>query len=703
MVMRPVAIAIGLSVLALADPAWASCDHMLPKPNEASGPIRPVTSADLIELRDIGSPESWAYPGVSPLALSPDRGSIAFVINQAEIASNSYCRALVVMPANGGAPRVVDSGGEYIIIADTVRGLISPVGGGAMVVPAWSPDGRRIGYLKRLAGKTQVWEANADGSGARPVTAAASDISAWAWLDDRTIIVATRPAVVEVERGVDEEALSGWRYDDRIMTMEGLRPQLRDRDVPASSFAVDVATGRVRRSTASEDIILAAQPTLTARVEAGVLANDGRRAGIAGSPTNPQVPRRIWVSDAGGKRESCASDACSAGVTQLWWDDQGRLVFLRREGRGSSEFAFYRWRPGDGEPRRFYSGSEWVHACLLDGHRIVCTVETSSRPGRIVAIDLATGRESTLFDPNPGWARIALGRVERIFTRNQSGLDAWVDLVLPPDYKAGDRLPLVVVQYHSRGFLRGGTGNDYPIFLLARAGFAVLSFQRPPFYGLGQPELDTWDKLQTAGTKDWTERKSILSSLSNGIDQIEARGMIDPKRIGISGLSDGLSTIEYALINTKRFSAAALSTCCEDQKTVMTYGGTVWADWNHSVQGYPLAGDDGSAFWKPMSLALNARTIEAPILMQLADREFLGSLETFTALREQGKPVDLYVFPDEYHMKWQPRHRLAVYERSVDWFDFWLNGRERGGAGKEAQYRLWRGLRASALASKPSG
>ena len=693
MVRRLLPAALGAVTLVFASPAWAACDNLLPSPGEATAPARPITTADLIQLRDIGSPESWVYAGVSPLALSPDARSIAFVINQADIATNSYCRALVIMPATGGAPRIVDRGGDYMILADVVRGLIQPVGGGVMVVPGWSPDGKRIGYLKRTNGVTQVWEARADGSGARAMTTSGTDVETWAWSTNGSIVFSTRPTTAAVETSIDTEGLSGWRYDERVMTMEGLRPQIRDKDAPIVRFAVDIAAQRTRSATPAEAQILDGISSLTSANDAGVVGPDGRRAGIAASPINPQVPRRIWVTGAKGERANCTFDACAGSVTQLWWDKDGSLLFLRREGRARSEFAIYRWHVGGSEPQRLYRSIEWFHACLLDSPRLICTVEASSRPGRIVTIDLATGAAATLFDPNPGFSRLTLGKVERIFTRNENGQDSWVDLVLPPDYKPGQKLPLVVVQYLSQGFLRGGTGNDYPIFPFAQAGFAVLSFQRPPTYGLGNPALDTWDKAIAAGTKDWANRRNILSSLLNGVDQVVARGIVDPKRVGITGLSDGMSTIEYALINTKRFSAAALSSCCEDPKTVMTYGGIVWADWNHDVRGYPRATDDPTAFWTAMSISLNARTINTPILMQLADREYLGGLEAFTALREQKKPVDLYVFPDEYHMKWQPRHRLAIYERSIDWFDFWLNKRERPAPGKAEQYRVWRLMR----------
>src|SRR3546814_6203526 len=89
---------------------------------------------------------------------------------------------------------------------------------------------------------------------------------------------------------------------------------------------------------------------------------------------------------------------------------------------------------------------------------------------------------TTLFrsDPNPEFASLRLGTVERLTWRNNLGLPAWGDLVLPPDRTPGEKLPLIIVQYHSDGFLRGGTGDEYPIFPLAARGFAVLSIENPP-------------------------------------------------------------------------------------------------------------------------------------------------------------------------------------------------------------------------------
>lgn len=116
---------------------------------------------------------------------------------------------------------------------------------------------------------------------------------------------------------------------------------------------------------------------------------------------------------------------------------------------------------------------------------------------------------------------------------------------------------------------------------------------------------------------------------------VVARGVADPARIGITGLSDGASTARFALINTRLFAAASISTCCIEPISVMTYGGIAYADAMRAM-GYPLASRDAPDFWRPYAMALSARNMDRPLLMQLAVEEYLLGLDTFTALRESG-------------------------------------------------------------------
>lgn len=117
--------------------------------------------------------------------------------------------------------------------------------------------------------------------------------------------------------------------------------------------------------------------------------------------------------------------------------------------------------------------------------------------------------------------------------------------------------------------------------------------------------------------------------------------------------------------------------------------------------GFPKVTDDDPAFWAPISLPQAAHRLHTPILFQLADEEGLFALETFAALRENDVPVELRIFPDEHHIKWQPAHRAAVYARNLDWFRFWLRGEEDPDPAKREQYRRWRDWRDHSALTRP--
>lgn len=119
------------------------------------------------------------------------------------------------------------------------------------------------------------------------------------------------------------------------------------------------------------------------------------------------------------------------------------------------------------------------------------------------------------------------------------------------------------------------------------------------------------------------------------------------------------------------------------------------------LAGYPRMVDRDEAFWKEISLSLNAAHVKVPLLLQLADEETLNALESYAALREAGAPVDMFVFPGEHHIKWQPAHRLAVYRRTLDWFDYWLRGLRSDAPDRQAELASWDALRASWISHRP--
>jgi hypothetical protein len=72
----------------------------------------------------------------------------------------------------------------------------------------------------------------------------------------------------------------------------------------------------------------------------------------------------------------------------------------------------------------------------------------------------------------------------------------------------------------------------------------------------------------------------------------------------------------------------------------------------------------------------------------------LGSIELVREMSDAHRPFDAFVYHNERHLRWQPGHRMAIYNRNLDWFRFWLQDFVDPDAAKADQYDRWGKLRA---------
>jgi dipeptidyl aminopeptidase/acylaminoacyl peptidase len=692
-----------LGIMATTPASAASCDDLLPTVASPGSFGRPPEIGDIIGLRDIGEVDLRTF-SKNVLAVSPDGSEIAFSIRRADPVTNRTCVAMAVQRADGRSPpRLIAVGGDLVRLTAVNRGLSLGSGYPTPIVPKWSPEGRSIAYLRADEGAVQVWLAAADGSGAHVVTKAPSEVRDFAWSKDgSSIIYETQPGITTQKAAAAGEGLSGFHYDDRFWPVADSIPHARE-PLGAKVEVVSIDRGHAA-SLASDPGAALLEPNAGGRpagarefarsVDNSLIAwSEATRVDVAFSPSRLRVQKK-------GAEITCDVTACRTGIIGLWWIGR-TLIFLREErDRQSGEFGLYRWNvSSEASPVLVERSLDVWTGCTVAVVRLICMREGSNQPRRIVSIDPFSGASKLVFDPNPGFAKLRLGTPDRLRWQEADGAWDYGDLVLPPGHRAGQRHPLIVVQYHSQGFLRGGTGDEVPIQLFANHGYAILVFEMGPVDRRSRPAPDIMSSNRN-GITNASWRKAALHAVEAGVRKTIAMGVVAPSRVGITGLSDGASTVCYAMLHSSLFKAASASSGCNDPVTFMAMIGPAQTALAAEL-GFPFPGQDRTGFWADNSLAVNADRIEVPLLIQASDSEYRGALEAFSALRQRDRPIDLFIFPGEYHFKFQPAHRAAVYQRNLDWFDFWLNKQERSD-GDQAQYARWRAMRALA-AAKPGG
>jgi dipeptidyl aminopeptidase/acylaminoacyl peptidase len=612
---------------------------------------------DIVRIRDVGGQDGES------IALSPSGTLIAFSLQHGEPETNVVCTSIVLVETSNGNATVIDNGGDPIVKVREFRGKVGfPMGPLQTSSPKWSPDGAWFGYLKKHAGRVQLWIAGA-GVTPRQISHTPWDVRDFVVVSPDKIVISGQPALAQRESDIQREGLGGYHFDGRFSPMTSTTP-FPPAPVEMEYFVLGPETGTLRPAAVEEQEFAIRQ-----RDEAIAFGATGHRTATRFSTDPVRALYRIRI-DSGKTSQQCPGEQCQGRVSRPWWSEDGRLVyFLRQEGWANRTTSLYAWDATQTSIKRLFSTDAVISNCGDAGAAGICLREDAATPAQVVRLDYATGRHRTIFDPNPQLTNLRMSSAKVWRSTNAFGLQCYGHLVLPLGYRKGSRYPMVVIGYSDRGFLRGGTGDEYPVQAFASAGFAVLTYNSPEMLGMARGGK-TFTEILHANLEGDAERKSIVSCVDSGVEQAVSAGVADERRIGLTGFSDGVSTAQYVLINREWVAAAALSHGTWEPNFAMAVG--VSAERELVNFGYPSFSDAANPFWQRNSLRRNVDRVVAPILLQVSAAEFSSALEGYTALSSAGRPIEMFVFPGEYHVKWQPAHRLAIYRRAIDWFSYWL-------------------------------
>lgn len=666
---------------------------------------RPITPIDLVELRDIGGLRG-------AISVSPNGEYVAFQIQHGNVARNEYMVGWFVaqIGVNSGLVKPLGNGGDVILVGEET-GFVS--GARLDMQARWSPDARWIAYRRKHNGEVQLWRSRWDGGVQERLTYNAADVSDFVWSaqGDKIFFEVEGQSREEKRMAMQSEAERGFLYDERFFPGYSTSPVLPgSTDAHASNnvrsnhlWVYDTKWMKERYATNEEMVEYSAttRDVTLDHLEEGrtirqvVISEESGAAAWLEKETPLSHSRPVWILralTADGLEYRCDASECT-GWGRIIWSARGEeIYFIRSEGANGLTRAIYSWSPSEKTVRTILKTDDWLTACDVANASglLVCIHEGATTPRKIVTIDPLDGSMCIVVEPNPEFQVFQLTPVEKLEWKEASGEDAAAHLVYPVGYEAGRRYPLVIVQYRSYGFLRGGVGDEYPIHPLAANGFFVLSFDRPerprPMHG------DRYDWERAEWGADLWERSATLSALEIIVDKLDERALIDPRKVGITGLSDGAETVWYAMIHSSRFTVAAASSGGWSPSMYYLVNQATRENYFKRAAELLPYGMGTDHRWKRIAPEFHAATINVPILVQVADRELTASAATVGALMDAEKPIETYVYPNEFHVKWQPKHKLAVYERGIDWFNFWLRGVEDSEHEKADQYKRWKKL-----------
>jgi dipeptidyl aminopeptidase/acylaminoacyl peptidase len=650
---------------------------------------KPVTATvpsvrDLVELADIGG-----------LQISPDGRFVAYRIERPSIALNETPTEWFVAPVDASAPphRIAD-GGFAIHAPDSPD----------VEFPSWSKDGRWLYFRALIDGQVQVWRAASDGSSANQVTHDAGDIEAFKldetdhWLLYR--IGATRVAVaaaetreyddgVHIDASVDpagdlvrQNIINGRPTTLRVTGKWFRHGGLLD-DQPPTLHAIDLVTMAEVPASATDAQSIDGRVRLFGQEHGRsyrISINSGDSRGTV-SVQEIGLKRAAVVERPDGKRLVCDAPACvGAPIDLVQWLPRRDAVLISTQDGARERLLLWDLATVQvkfvGQSLGQWSGDRMsYYPCAVSEQTVACVRASPAIPPRLETIDLATGRQRLVDAPNAGIGIGAGIKEQDLAWKDQTGR-AFTGHIFWPSNAKGRRVPLFLTYYVCPGFLRGGTGDEFPLIPLAAHGIAALCIQRTTASADNSDNVAQYDEA--------------LSGIRAIIGDLDRAGRIDPSRIGMGGLSFGGEVTAWALMNSNFLAAASISSTLFEP-AYWWFNGVAGRDIHDGARAMWQLGapDETPARWRQLSPAYNVDRIRAPLLMQMPEQEFRLNMELYARLSEAGRAVDLYAFPDEPHVKIQPRHKLAVYQRNLDWFCYWLTGAVDPDPLKVAQYRTW--------------
>ena len=615
---------------------------------------KPLTPASFLEWRDVRDPQ-----------FSPDGTKVAFVVSDPPKGEKRTCHIWLYDKSSNKALQFT-----YSEKSESS--------------PRWSPDGKELAFLSDRGGdEEQIFILRSEFGEAAAVTKEKAGVTAFEWSPDgQTIAYLAPDSKSEAQEKKEKE-----KDDARVVDKEDRRARLRLLHLAShESRALTDPHWEVKQLAWLPDgqgiaVIATNRPASDQFTDRIYLVNteDGRTRELL-APSGPVGDLRVSPNGMTLSFVGCREDGPDAHdlfllpviagaarnltgasldrpIMNYHWAKGGWLIAVYAEGF-RSKFVGY---SGEGEKKESGQLPTNPNEFSVAATGEIAFVGWNSTAMPELWLRDTKGDARPVSHLNDGLKDFAVAVPEFYKYKSFDGMEIEAALLKPAGYDGKAKLPLVV-RVHGGPTGRWRDSIESWGQLLAARGYAVLYPNVRGSMGYGQ-------KFTEMNRADWGggDFKDVMA----GVDDLIAKGIADPERLGIGGWSYGGYMAAWAVTQTTRFKAAVSGAGMSDLISEFgTEEGPAYDEWHW---GTPYEKPEGFLNASPILYVKNAKT---PTLILQGEADTIDppgqSQELYRGLKRYGVATELVMYPREPHGFREPKHRVDMLTRLMDWFDRYL-------------------------------
>ncbi len=672
------------------------------------GGILLTSSAPAQTARRIAADDVFALRTVTDPQISPDGKRIVYVVNFADIQTDSRFSNVWMINFDGSDNRPITTGNYR----DTT--------------PRWSPDGSRVAFVSDRGGSAQIWQRWSDSGQMARMTSLPEPPSAIEWSPDgRHIAFLSLVAEHGRQLGNLPHPPEGAKWADpakiidrlvyRFDQIGYLKPGYSHVFVVAADggAARQISTGKFNHggpglgagarpvwSPDSKSILISANrtadweydsvntevhefsvadgsvKTLTSRKgpdNAPAISPDGKRIAYTGFDDRHQGYQvsNLYVMMRDGSSSRHLAAELDRDVTNPTWAPDGRGLYFLYADKGDTKLGY---APLDGKAKEVsahlgsgfsaYGGGDALS--LAANGRYAVTVASTANPGDIAVgtIDGSGVKVITRVNQELLGQR-KLGAVEEIWyesSKDRRKLQGWI--IKPPDFNPARKYPMIL-EIHGGPFANYGDRFDFEKQVMASKDYVVL-YTNPRGSTSYGGEFGNLIHLSYPGDDFY--------DLNSGVDAVIAKGYVDANNLFVTGGSGGGVLTCWMVGNTTRFKGAASL-----YPVINWYAWIGTADIGPRMSQYWFAGapwdsKENLENYEKRSLLSVVNKVTTPTMVMTGEEDYRTPIseseQYYAALKMRKIDAVLVRIPGEPHgLSRRPSHHLAKVSYIIDWFD----------------------------------